>query len=105
MCPQRRFSAKEATMTSKDFTDPVEAFVDVYGRATDDLLGGKVLSAPGVFEGERQFIQFADRDYDVDRHWAFEIKREQCALIVVDLQRSEERRVGKEGRSRWSRPQ
>ena len=31
-------------------------------------------------------IEFADRDYDVDRHWAFEIKREQCALIVVDLQ-------------------
>ena len=73
-------------MTSKDFTDPVGAFVDVYGRATDDLLGAKVLSAPGVFEGERQFIQFADRDYDVDRHWAFQIKREQCALIVIDIQ-------------------
>src|SRR4029453_8518053 len=77
------FCAKEVTMTSKDFTDPVEGFLEVYGRATDDLLGAKVLSAPGVFEGERQFIQFADRDYDVDRHWAFKIKREQCALIVV----------------------
>jgi nicotinamidase-related amidase len=71
---------------NKDFTDPVEGFLEVYGRATDDLLSATALSAPGVFEGERQFIEFADRDYDVDRHWAFEIKREQCALIVVDLQ-------------------
>lgn len=71
---------------SQDFTDPVGAFLEVYGRATDDLLGASVLSAPGVFEGERQFIQFANRDYEVDRHWAFKIQREQCALIVVDLQ-------------------
>src|SRR6266508_5749650 len=80
------FAAKEGRMTSKNFTDPVGGFLEVYGRANDDLLGAKVLSAPGVFEGEPQFIRFADRDYDVDRHWAFEIKREQCALIVVDLQ-------------------
>jgi len=73
-------------MASKDFTDPVRGFLDVYGRKTGDLLDADVLSAPGVFEGERQFIQFADHDYDVDRHWAFRIKREQCALIVVDLQ-------------------
>jgi len=73
-------------MASKDFTDPVSGFLEVYGRKAGDLLDADVLSAPGVFEGERQFIQFADRDYDVDRHWAFRIKREQCALIVVDLQ-------------------
>src|SRR5207302_5014281 len=73
-------------MASKDFTDPVRGFLDVYGRKAGDLLDADVLSAPGVFEGERQFIQFADHDYDVDRHWAFRIKREQCALIVVDLQ-------------------
>ena len=73
-------------MASKDFTDPVGGFLEVYGRRKDELLGPDVLSAPGVFEGERRFIEFADRDYDADRHWAFPIKREECALVVVDLQ-------------------
>ena len=73
-------------MASRDFTDPVEGFLDVYGRRKAELLGPDVPTAPGVFKGERQFIEFADRDYDVDRHWAFQIQREQCALIVVDLQ-------------------
>ena len=73
-------------MASRDFTDPVEGFLKVYRRRKDELLGPEVLSAPGVFEGERRFLEFADRDYDVDRHWAFRIERERCALIVVDLQ-------------------
>src|SRR5690242_191644 len=81
-----REDRRRATMASKDFTEPVRGFLDVYGRTNGDLLGADRLRAPGVFEGEREFIQFADRDYEVDRHWAFRIKPEQCALIVVDLQ-------------------
>jgi nicotinamidase-related amidase len=66
--------------------DPIEEFLDEYGRSEDELLDAETLSAPGVFEGEKEFIQFADRDYQTDRHSAFEIKREDCALVVVDLQ-------------------
>jgi nicotinamidase-related amidase len=73
-------------MASRDFTDPVERFLGVYGRRKDELLGSEEFRAPEVFEGEQRFIEFADRDYDVDRHWAFRIKPEECALIVVDLQ-------------------
>jgi nicotinamidase-related amidase len=65
---------------------PVDAFLDEYGRKDDELLDADQLSAPGVFEGEREFISFADGDYQVDRHWAFEIKPGECALVVVDLQ-------------------
>lgn len=67
-------------------TDPVKGFLKLYGRTEAELLGADRLSAPGVFEGEREFIEFADRDYQTDRHFAFEIRREECALIVVDLQ-------------------
>ncbi len=65
---------------------PVDDFLATYGRTEDELLGPDRLSAPGVFAGEREFLAFADRDYETDRPWAFEIKREECALIVVDLQ-------------------
>lgn len=64
----------------------VEAFQQIYDRADDELLDAEQLSAPGVFEGEQEFIEFADRDYQTDKHWAFEIKRDECALIVVDMQ-------------------
>jgi nicotinamidase-related amidase len=66
--------------------DPVSEFLHDYGREEGELLDASQLSAPGVFEGEREFIEFADRDYQTDRHFAFEIKPEECALIVVDLQ-------------------
>jgi len=66
--------------------EPVEEFLEKYNRTEDELLGAGDLSAPGVFEGEREFIEFADRDYQTDRHGAFEIKKEECALVVVDLQ-------------------
>jgi nicotinamidase-related amidase len=64
----------------------VESFLRLYGRTEADLLPPERLTAPGVFEGEAEFIEFANRDYETDRHWAFEIKRDECALVVVDLQ-------------------
>jgi nicotinamidase-related amidase len=67
-------------------TDPVEQFKATYGRTDDDLFGSDILEAPGKFSGEQEFIRFAASDYHTDRHWAFEIKPEETALIVVDLQ-------------------
>lgn len=72
-------------MARKD-RDPIQDFKDVYGRSDDELFSSQQLNAPGVFSGEKEFIQFAERDYETDKHWTFEIKKEQCALIVVDLQ-------------------
>ncbi|WP_037065797.1 cysteine hydrolase family protein [Pseudonocardia acaciae] len=66
--------------------DPVSDFLRQYGRTEDDLLDARTLNAPGVFAGEREFIEFAERDYGTDKHWAFEIRPEECALIVVDMQ-------------------
>lgn len=66
--------------------DPVEQFTTIYERGSDELLPADRLSAPGLFAGEEQFIRFADADYQTDRHHAFEIKADECALIVVDMQ-------------------
>lgn len=67
-------------------TNVVTGFLELYGRSENELLDKNTLSAPGLFEGEKEFITFADSDYETDRPWAFEIKAEACALIVVDLQ-------------------
>ncbi|MFQ5912708.1 MAG: cysteine hydrolase family protein [Nitrospinota bacterium] len=53
----------------------VNDFLSTFGRTEDEL-----------FEGEEEYIQFGHGDYNSDRHYAFEIKKEECALIVVDLQ-------------------
>ena len=53
----------------------VKDFLKTFGRKEDEL-----------FEGEKEYIEFGHRDYDTDRHHAFEIRREESALIVVDLQ-------------------
>jgi len=66
--------------------DPVAEFLSTYERSPDDLLPADRLTAPGVFAGEEEFIRFAEADYEGDRHWAFEIRPEKCALVVVDLQ-------------------
>ncbi|GAB2968604.1 cysteine hydrolase [Amycolatopsis acidiphila] len=66
--------------------DPVSRFLREYQRDENELLGADRLRAPGVFEGEREFIEFAERDYTTDKHWAFEIRPAECALIVVDMQ-------------------
>lgn len=65
--------------------DPVEQFTARYDRDRSDLFGADTVSAP-AFQGEEEFIRFAEADYQADRHWAFEIRPEECALIVVDLQ-------------------
>ena len=67
-------------------TDQVDRFLEVYDRGRDELLDAETLSAPGLYAGEAEFIRFADRDYDTDRHHAFRIVPEETALIVVDLQ-------------------
>lgn len=64
----------------------VREFLATYGRTEPELLGGDRLHAPNRFAGEIEFIEFADRDYQLDRHWAFELKPEESALIVVDMQ-------------------
>lgn len=64
----------------------VADFLRVYGRTDADLLPPGQLTAPGVFSGEAEFIAFADRDYETDKHWSFELKPQEAALIVVDLQ-------------------
>ena len=66
--------------------DPVGEFLELYGRGEEELLDKSRLSAPGLYAGEKEFIRFADRDYDTDRPWAFEIRPAECALLVVDLQ-------------------
>ncbi len=55
--------------------DVVKDFLKSFGRTEDEL-----------FEGEKEYIQFGHADYDGDRHHAFEIRKEECTLIVVDLQ-------------------
>jgi len=67
-------------------SDVVGRFLATYGRTEPDLLGGDRLHVPGRFAGEVEFIEFADRDYQLDRHWAFELKPKESALIVVDMQ-------------------
>lgn len=64
----------------------IQQFLTQYGRSNDELLSADQLSSPGNFSGEKEFIEFADRDYQTDKHWAFEIKPEECALVVIDLQ-------------------
>src|SRR3954451_22894323 len=73
-------------MSSDAQSTAVQQFLEEYGRSSDELLSADQLSSPGNFSGEEEFIDFADRDYQTDRHWAFEIKPEECALVVIDLQ-------------------
>ena len=73
-------------MSSDAQSTAVQQFLQEYGRSSHELLPADQLSSPGNFSGEEEFIDFADRDYQTDRHWAFEIKPEECALVVVDLQ-------------------
>lgn len=66
--------------------DPVSAFLDQYQRHDSELLGADELKTPALFDGEREFIEFADRDYRTDKHAAFEIRPAECALLLVDMQ-------------------
>jgi len=66
--------------------NPVGRFLEEYGRDASDLLGPDQLSKSGVFEGEAEFIEWKDRAYQEDKHWTFELRAEDCALIVIDLQ-------------------
>lgn len=62
-------------------------FLKQYDRRPQDLLGPDRFSSPGRFAGEAEFIQMIEDGYrSGDRHFTFEIKPEECALIVVDLQ-------------------
>lgn len=64
----------------------VTEFMKLYGRTEEELLPSDQLLSEGVYAGEEEFIDFAEQDYNTDKHWAFEIKKEECALIVVDMQ-------------------
>ncbi|PLT29844.1 cysteine hydrolase family protein [Peribacillus deserti] len=64
----------------------VNDFLKIYNRTEEDLLQPDQLEAKGVFSGEKEFIEFAEKDYNTDKHWAFEIKKEECALLVIDMQ-------------------
>ncbi|GGF93073.1 cysteine hydrolase family protein [Paenibacillus abyssi] len=69
-------------MTSKVVSD----FLSMYNRTEEELLTPEQLESKGVFSGEKEFIEFAERDYNTDKHWTFEIKKEECALLVIDMQ-------------------
>ena len=65
----------------------VDQFLKQYGRDQRELLDSKRFSSPGRFAGEAEFIPLIEDGYrHGDRHFAFEIKAAECALIVVDLQ-------------------
>jgi len=64
----------------------VESYLSTFGRQEGELLPAGSFGFEGLFAGEREFVAFADRDYLTDKHWVFEILREECALLVVDLQ-------------------
>ncbi|WP_037347394.1 cysteine hydrolase family protein [Sciscionella sediminilitoris] len=55
--------------------DQVSRFLSTYGRSAEELL-----------DSEAEFIERAEREYTVDKHWAFEIRPAETALIVVDMQ-------------------
>ncbi len=55
--------------------DVVNYFLETFDRKEEEL-----------FEGEKDYIQAGEKDYETDRHHAFEIKKDECALIIVDLQ-------------------
>ncbi|GAB7054537.1 hypothetical protein [Paenibacillus naphthalenovorans] len=58
-------------MNSKAVTE----FLNIYKRKEEELLSPEQLESKGVFSGEKEFIDFAERDYNTDKHWAFEIKK------------------------------
>ncbi|MED4203315.1 isochorismatase family cysteine hydrolase [Neobacillus mesonae] len=64
----------------------VSDFLKIYNRKEGELLLPEQLEAKGVFSGEKEFIEFAERDYNTDKHWSFEIKKAECALLVIDMQ-------------------
>ena len=64
----------------------VESYLSTFGRQESELLPAGTFGFEGAFAGEREFVAFAERDYRIDKHWVFEIRREECALLVVDLQ-------------------
>lgn len=53
----------------------MDDFLAEYGRAEGELL-----------DGEQEIVQIAEDAYGTDRHGVFRIRREDCALIVVDMQ-------------------
>lgn len=65
--------------------DPVESFLEQYGRSREELFGGRELSGE-AFTGEEEFIRWKDSAYQQDKHWTFELRPQRTALIVVDLQ-------------------
>ncbi|MDQ0219567.1 cysteine hydrolase [Peribacillus cavernae] len=64
----------------------VSDFLQIYNRKEEELLSPAQLESKGVFSGEKEFIEFAEKDYNTDKHWSFEIKKEECALLVIDMQ-------------------
>jgi nicotinamidase-related amidase len=53
----------------------VDEYRRIYGRQPGELLAGEV-----------EFAERVERDFQVDRNWSFEIRAEECALLVIDLQ-------------------
>lgn len=66
--------------------DAVDAYLTEYGRDEQELLKGDFLNGAGFFDGEREFIELADRAYDTDHHDVFRIRPEESVLLVIDMQ-------------------
>jgi nicotinamidase-related amidase len=58
----------------------------MFDRTPGELLDLRRLTMPGLAGGEAEILIAADRDYDADRHAAFEIQRAEAVLLVIDLQ-------------------
>lgn len=58
----------------------VKDFMTLYNVKEEDLI------TPAGFSGEKEFIDSVEKDYNTDKHWAFEIKKEECALLVIDME-------------------
>lgn len=68
-------------------SNAVQEYMKLYQLKEEELLpSSQFKSKDGVFAGEKEFVDFAEKDYNTDKHWAFEIKKEQCALIVIDME-------------------
>ena len=58
----------------------VRDFMELYELNKEDLISTE------KFPNEEDFINYVEGEYNTDKHWAFEVKPEECALLVIDMQ-------------------
>lgn len=58
----------------------VKDYMKLYNVNKEDLISTK------NFPNEEDFLNYVEGEYNTDKHWAFEIKKEECALLVIDME-------------------